>query len=323
MGVLRGHLTAEKERVSTKKVKQRYEIALYYAKQAEQFSKAARFTELPTKSTLLYYSMMNLVKSYLQYRNVDVGSHHGIMQLHDDRGSKRIRLKAPNYAVSTFEMFSNEMNGYFHSGKEFTFEELTSKILEVHKLDNLWSSKSRQLNYLPINLRYVEYKGKKNKLYNLHVNIEEKHLGAYDVGKFLANGRERVFSKLDDSILNYRLRKSRKINYANLENNLNSLSKNELYPLQFLDLLDNDGYVHYCYLGDPTFHHLCYPYLFMFYVGYHARYFPMLSDEMMKGEKYAIISEAVKQCPPQFVYQLLSRFLGRRCVVPKGSGIQY
>lgn len=318
-GVLRGHLSEKKDRVSTTKLKKRFDIALHFARQAEQFSVAARFTDLPTKGTLLYYSMMNLVKSYLTYQAIDCGNHHGITQV--SGGSKKIRLNSIKGRISTFENFSLALNGHFNAGDQFSFDDLTTKILEVHKLDNLWGSNSRYLKYVPIKMNFIEFYRGSNQLFNLHIEIQEKHKGSYDLTHFLKNGREDVFQSIDGSLLRYRLKRSRKLQISSLERKINGLFKNELYPLNFVDLLDHDKYVHYCFLGRPTYHHLCYPYLFMFYVGYYARYFPVESDKMMKGKKHAIISEVVKQCPPQFVYQLLSRILEKKCVIPKGSSV--
>ncbi len=310
-GILRGHLSSEIEQ-SSNGAKARYKMSLNYALQAEQFGKAARVVELPTKATLAYYSMSNLAKSYLLYIGKDSGSHHGLTY---NRNSDSVEIMNLKGNKSTFRNLSIALNSFSVAPKTLSLSDLTSRIIEIHKLHTLWNSPKEKLKFLPIDIRFLEIGSN----FTVKINIQEKDRANYDIQNFLQNGREDHFKKISD--LEFRLHRARKNIKEKLETKVNDLLKKELRKCNFIDLLDTEDYVHYCYLGDTTFHHLCYPYLLMFYIGYLARYNPKRSEELMNGQEYALINEVVNLCFPQFTYQILSRFLERKCVVPKGANI--
>ena len=73
--------------------RRRFERAIYYAQLAEGFYKASHMTELPTKGTLTYYGMLNLVKCFISVRGVELeqqmaedGPHQASFQASRSRG---------------------------------------------------------------------------------------------------------------------------------------------------------------------------------------------------------------------------------------------
>ena len=72
----------ERENSSYSQRKKCFKRARYFAQSAESFYRAAEAVDLPTKGTLAYYGMLNLVKCFISSREIPLETqweHHGLI----------------------------------------------------------------------------------------------------------------------------------------------------------------------------------------------------------------------------------------------------
>ncbi|WP_168405605.1 YaaC family protein [Acinetobacter indicus] len=295
------------------------ERALYFSSLAESFYKAANSVLLPTRATLLYYGMLNLVKCFLSYKKIEletVHEHHG---LNLPLGTKGIIQVKPNIqnAVNIFSTFSELLGKRIAQSIDIKFNDAVQNIPEIHSLcHGLGLLPKRKL--LPIQIEILtnpEY----NKLFT-EVIIDNEQKTKVDTTKFLKNKRRTYFRDgyPRDGKIVYRS-KSRK---SFTQENINTIYQNilkEYYEFDIEPILTNTGYRYYIDLKSPHLPHLSYTLLCMFYLGTVARYRPSEANELLQGTLRPIVSEFVNLSPNQFLYQLCSILLEKECVMPFSS----
>ncbi len=295
------------------------ERALYFSSLAESFYKAANSISLPTRATLIYYGMLNLVKCFLSYKKIEletVHEHHGLNLPLGTKGEIQAKPKT-NEGVNIFATFSELLGKKISHTLNISFRQAVINIPEIHSLcHSLELINKRKL--LPIKIEILTNPDH-NKLYT-EVIIENEQKTKVDITKFLKNKRLTYFKDgfPRDGKIVYRS-KSRK---SYTKENINAIYQNilkEYCNFDIAPILTNSGYRYYIDLKSSELPHLSYTLLCMFYLGTVARYRPNEANELLHGVLRPIVSEFVNISPNQFLYQLCSILLEKECVMPFSS----
>jgi len=295
------------------------ERALYFSSLAESFYKAANSILLPTRATLLYYGMLNLVKCFLSYKKIEletVHEHHGLNLPLGTKGIVQVKPNIQN-AVNIFSTFSELLGKKINQTIDVKFDDAVQNIPEIHSLcHGLGLVPKRKL--LPVQIEILTNTDH-NKLFT-EVIIDNEQKTKVDTTKFLKNKRRLYFREgyPREGKIVYRS-KSRK---SFTQENINIIYQNILKEYCEFDIepiLTNAGYRFYVDLKSTNLPHLSYTLLCMFYLGTVARYRPNEANQLLKGTLRPIVSEFVNLSPNQFLYQLCSILLEKECVMPFSS----
>ncbi|WP_372881429.1 YaaC family protein [Psychromonas sp.] len=293
-----------------------YTRARHFASLAEDFYKAAKAVEMPTKGTLYYYGMMNLVKALLSVNKVkleDIVEHHGVTNTHGKKHSLTISGKIKG-CTNVFLEFSKILGTPVTGKHELALRHVLTYIPELSGISkNLGFLKKTK--YLPINVRFCV-----NEAATYLVTEVEYQKGlenTIDTTKFLKGSRKEYFldSYNKDGKVIHRSIKRKRVNTDNWPTVYKNVLK-EYSTLGLASILTRNGYRYYCCIQDGNYHHLCNSYLLMFYLGHSARYRPSEIEEIMQGELRPMATEAVAILPRQFKYQIISMITGKLCVIP-------
>lgn len=308
--------------------KTRLERSLLYVKLAEDFFKAAEIVDLPTKGTLYYYGMMNLVKSYLGTQGVDLEDsieHHGLSA--SPPLKKQLKVLKITNALSIFGEFTKKLGITVNAEQILDLKEIFRNVPELH---NIYAGiyHSQKPKFLPIQIDYCV--SEDNKFLVTELRYRKEYQRQYPCHKFSKDHRKEYFIRLreenytgslDQEWVTYRS-KSRKKLVTGSKSNWDTLYSNiqrEYSRFNLCSILTRQGYYYYCDLEPGDFQHLCYSYMAMYYIGTAARYKPLEFHELLDGDMRPLITEAIAICPRQFLYQLASLITKRVCVVPYAS----
>lgn len=296
--------------------KKRFSRANYYARLAEDFYKAAEGVQLPTKGTLLYYGMLNLVKCFLSTTGTTLEishEHHGLAL---PLGSKyKVQIQPPlRNGINIFAEFAKALGTPVKARHEIELKDVFSNIPELHGLCAELNF-IRRKKYLPIKIEFLV-----NSTYEwlfTEVVYDKKHEQPLLTSRFLKGEKERYFKKgyPRDGKIVYRSRRRKRVNKENwpiiYKNIINEYSK-----FNICSILTRSGYSYYCDLSPGHYHHLCNSLLAMFYIGTAARYRPSEVNEAMGGEWRPLVTETSSVTPKQFLYQIVSLTTKKLCVIP-------
>ena len=293
-----------------------YTRARYYSSLAEDFYRAAESVNMPTKGTLYYYGMMNLVKALLSVNKVkleDIVEHHGITNTHGKKHSLSVSGKL-SQCTNIFLEFAKIMGTPVKGKHEISLRHIFLNIPELNGISrNLGFIKKPK--YLPINIKFCV---NLDTTYLLtEVSYSKGNENIINTERFLKGKRKSYFQEAyeDEGHVVHRSQKRKKIT----DNNWPVIYKNILKDYSKLgisSILTRNGYKYYCSVDEGKYHHLCNSYLLMFYLGHSARYKPSEIEEIMSGELRPMATEAVAVLPKQFKYQLISLITGKLCVIP-------
>lgn len=295
------------------------ERSLYFSSLAESFYKAANSILLPTRATLLYYGMLNLVKCFLSYNKIEletVHEHHGLNLPLGTDSTIQVKPKS-NEGVNIFATFSEILGKKITHPFNINFRQAVTNIPEIHSLcHGLGLLPKRKL--LPIQIEILT-NPEHNKLFT-EILIDNEQKTKVDINRFLKNERLNYFKEglPREGKIVYRS-KSRK---PYTRENMNTIYQNilkEYCKFDIAPILTNTGYRYYVDLKTAELPHLSYTLLCMFYLGTVARYRPSEANELLQGTLRPIVSEFVNLSPNQFLYQLCSILLEKECVMPFSS----
>lgn len=295
------------------------ERALYFSSLAESFYKAANSVLLPTRATLLYYGMLNLVKCFLSYQKIEletVHEHHGLNLPLGTSGQVQAKPKSTE-GVNIFATFSELMGKKISHPLTINFRQAVTNIPEIHSLcHSLELINKRKL--LPISVEILT-NSDHNKFFT-EVIIDNEQKTKVDMNKFLKNEREKYFINglPREGKIVYRSKRRKSFT----KDNVNTIYQNILKDyckFDIVPILTNTGYRYYVDLKNPELPHLAYTLLCMFYLGSVARYRPNEANELLEGTLRPVVSEFVNLSPNQFLYQLCSILLEKECVMPFSS----
>ena len=296
--------------------RKRYKRANYYAKLSEDFYRASKNTDMPTKATLLYYGMMNLVKCYLSTKGVELETtieHHGLSLSQDKKYNVAVAGKYKN-AVNIYEEFCKLLGTPVKGKHDLNLRHVFTHIPELHGICfNLGFIKKPK--FIPVEINF--FVNESNTYLFTEIAYNKSNEQASDTDKFLSGKRKDYFKEVYtcDGWINFRSQKRKKLT----KDNWNTIYKNVLKEYREFDLaslLTRNGYRYYCNLRSGTYHHLANAYVMMFYLGTAARYRPTEIEDVMLGELRPLATEAAALCPNQFLYQLVSLITDKLCVIP-------
>ena len=303
--------------------RQRFEIASYYADLAMGFYEAANRSQLPTKATLVYYGMLNLAKAYISISRKSLGSqmeHHGLTSGHVPKVITVLSPAKPSSShINIFQEFSKSLNTPVTTKNDITLAEICSQIPEIHEMAftlNLLPAGKR--NFLPVKIDF-RVNDKKNCLFT-EIRYEKKSETRIKNLQFLKGHRAAYFKEIPgpDECLVFRSKTRRKVDNRNWKRVYRNILK-DYKRLDIWSLLTHKGYIYYCNLSSPPYHQFAYVMMLMFYLGTIARYKPEETKKVLASEMSPLLTEAVKICPLQFLYQLTSRITDNVCVKPHAA----
>jgi hypothetical protein len=297
--------------------KERFDRALYFAQQAEEFYEAAQSTGLPAQGTLAYYGMLNLVKCFISIRGTvleETYEHHGL-QL--PLGSPQtIKVAGPGESgLGIFQEFARHLDTPVTGAATISLKAACSHLPEVHEiayaLDQLALGKRK---FLPVDIRFC-VNDKKTHVFT-QIEYEKKNEMRVNIRQFNKGARKEYFKKIADRpMIVYRSIKRKAVSDKSWPRIFRNICK-EYEPFHIASLLSRSGYKFYCDLRPGDYHHLCYSLLVVYYVGTISRYRPTETRELLSGPFRPIVTEAVSICPRQFLYQLISLTTNKVCVIP-------
>lgn len=297
--------------------KKNYQRAIFYAQLAKEFYKGADAVELPSKTTLLYYGMLNLVKSLLSTRGVELETtmeHHGLNLPLGQRPKVRV-ASANTDALSIFACFSELMGTPITATSDIDLKQVFKNIPELHGVytNNYPNEKQK---FIPVTINF-----KTNRQHNIlftTMEYEKKIEGLVKIRKLHSGARKAYFKEpynYKDKVILRSKQTKRPQNFNKLEITYTNILK-EYDSLDIASMLTNKGYFYYCDLEPGEYHHLCYTLMAMFYLGTASRYRPTLIQEQMNGNMLPLITECSALCPKQFLYNLVSIITKKLCVKP-------
>ena len=176
--------------------------------------------------------------------------------------------------------------------------------------------------FLPLNIEIL-FNLKEDKVFS-EISYDRKQNQRVHLSGLLSGERKKYFAdaqEQEDCVV-HRSRRRRTFTWKTLPAIYRNLC-GDYEAFDICGLLTHDGYRYYCDLGTPSFHHLCYAFMLMFYVGTVTRYRPSEAEALLQGDLLPLISEAIASCPDQFLYQLTSLITASVCVVPHSSLSSY
>ena len=300
---------------------QRHRRARYYARLAEGFYTAAKRIELPTSATLAYYGMLNLAKSWVSLKGVELETQHEHHGATLPLGSE--------YVVSVQSYSANDVN-IFHSfveclcdsrptKKQHDLDTVASHVPEIHEIAfSTGHLPGQKRKFLPVDVQ-IRVNATKTRVFT-EVRYAKKHEARVRAAKFHSGARASYFKQLADegdcrvfrSVGRKTLRTGNGGNWPTLYRNI----QNEYAELNLAGILTRAGYRYYCDLEPGDYPHLAYGLLLAFYLGSVARYRPAEAEALLQSDRRPIVSEFMSLGPDQFLYQLVGLITERVCVVP-------
>lgn len=307
------------------KQKDRLVKAKYFAELSEEFHNSSNQARMPTKGTLIYYSFINLVKSYLLVNGFDLESqieHHGISLPSD----KKLNLKLSNVSekgISIFHAFAKTIGVEINNGEglELKLDDILRELIEVHEIGyalELFPDTKRK--HLPVEITIRTNASRKKIFYTLSYEKKfdkimktERLLKGIFKDKLvpiecISDPGRKYFKSILNFSYTYNSMQSHGIAYKRICKDIESIKINPM--------LTRAGYRNYLNLESSRLHRLSATLAFAFYIGTIARYRPTLNNEILKGKYQALIQEAVNSCPNQFFYLMVSHITNQICAIP-------
>ncbi|MCJ7647460.1 MAG: YaaC family protein [Candidatus Lokiarchaeota archaeon] len=302
--------------------------AKYFTNLSEDFFLSSKQSRMPSKGTLIYYSLLNLVKVFLIIKGYDLESKtesHGLTLPANSETKLKLKSDSDNRSISIFHEFGKCLGKPISNGDgiNFEFESLLRDLPEIHEIGyalNIFPNSKRK--FLPIEL-VIRTNDPKNKLYYT-ISFEKKNEKLMSTDKLnRSNFKEKLNQvEIEDTRLNC-YQSVFKINYTkNSDKSWEMAYKKivkDISELNITTLLTRNGYRNYLNLEPTRFHRLSSTLAFAYYIGTVARYRPTLNEKVLKGQYQALISEAIISCPNQFFYQLVSYITNQVCAVPQAK----
>lgn len=299
--------------------KKRLIKAKYFSEQAESFQIASEKTRLPTKATLTYYSLLNLTKSFLSVRGLELEKKeesHGI-SIGNNVDELTVYGTMQN-CTNIFYEFAKQLGCPIVGKHTVKVTDIISDIPEIHEIAYTLEL-INQRKYLPIEIQFLTNEDK-TKLFT-ELSFRKENDSRLQIDKFYKNDRKKYFKLRDteengDSI--YRSTKRKNYTHDNFPRIYKNICK-EYKKLDIELLLTRDGYKYYVNLKPNKYHQLSNLLMMTYYIGTLARYRPTKTQEILTGEMYPLITEIIDTCPRQFLYKIVSLTTESVCAVPKAK----
>lgn len=295
--------------------------ARYYAELAQGFYDAAGSATLPTKGTLIYYGMLNLMKCFLATQRVPLEEkleHHGLTLPFGHETQVQVTERAQD-GINIFHEFAEALGTPVAGKATYDIRRICSHIPEIHEVTfALGHTTEKKRLFLPVQIDF-EVNKKKDRLF-AEIRYEKKNEARVQISRFYKGARKDYFNDLGESDGWHTFRSStrRPISKPQWPRAYKTFCS-ELSAFDLASILTHEGYRYYVDLGRREYDHLAWSLMLMYYIGTIARYRPVAAETIMDGELRPLISEAVAVCPRQFLYHLVSFITQRSCSVPHAS----
>ena len=303
--------------------KQCYARSLYYARLAKGFYTSSESVELPTKATLVYYGFLNLMKSYISAKGVELGKqreHHGLSLEKSFSITIHSPPKVKSKTIFIFHETSKHLETSITTKEVMTLKEVIAHIPEIHELAyTLGLLPDNKRRFVPVNIDFL-VNDQKNKVFtelsydkksetrikNLLNRFYKGHINAY-----FKPGE----SKDNNVVFRCKSNRRKSVSSSNWSRIYGNIQR-EYRKFNIWSILSRNGYKYYCNLSEPKYHQLCYVIILMYYLGTVVRYKPQEMQTLLEGEMSPLVGEAITVCPKQFLYQMLGLITNQICVVP-------
>jgi len=294
--------------------------ANYYANLAEDFYKASEHASLPTKATLCYYGMLNLVKAFISVEGVELETsheHHGMVLTHGKEYQVTVQKKVkPSIGKNIFYEFTEKLGMPVKLAEEINIIEACLNIPELHSICRKLGYGGQKQRFLPVDISINVTSDHKWLFSVLSYRKEDEMRTRID--RLLKGTRKNYFLEGVDGEngkVNLRSRKRKNVDTGDWNRCYQNILR-EYQSHNISSMLSSGGYRYYINLNSPNYHHLAYSIIAMFYAGTVARYRPSEVKKIMEGHDRAIYTEAVALLPKQFLYQMTSLITKDVCVIP-------
>jgi len=300
--------------------KEKQEEALFYWDQAEQFSIASRGLPLQSSPLLHYYSFMNATKALLTSKSVTFKSRHGVSS-HDMRGpSSVIDIKNEGVRIQNHGIVPAlaEYLGETETSRNHSLEELMFNLPYIHRTYCLTYPSQTDMFVPLIDAHYVVDKanGKAFLVAYLSENFSNRRV---------VNRLTSSFDIHDDTGDLIQIRSKAEVAFSRPStptkaelgrlSSLQHLVRSELFYINGTQTL---WYARSSVAGptklgrfSPTMT-LC----AMHRLSELCRYKPLELSKFLSGKKNWLLSEFIRQSPPQFVDEIASEITGHEFLVP-------
>jgi len=298
--------------------RKRLERAKYFAQLAKSFCEAATALTLPSKGTLLYYGMLNLVKCFISVNGVDLEQGpeiHGCM-VGEEEGHQIVIAGKPKKATSIFHEFARVLGTPPQGKAPLGLDQVLAQIPEIHEMAyTLRLLPNKERAFLPVTIDFL-VNARHDKLFT-EMRYQKKQEARFPNIQFLSGSRKTYFKQMPeaDGWVVFRSKRKKALTKTNWETVYANIRR-EYIRFNLFSILTPEGYKYYCNLSEPTYHQLCYTLMFFFFIGTVTRYRPSQTEKLLVGELAPLLTEAATICPQQMLYQLVSMTTGRICVKP-------
>ena len=300
--------------------KEKQDQALFYWDQAEQFSIASRGLPLQSSPLLHYYSFMNAVKALLTSKSIVFKQRHGVTS-HDMRGPSNlidIKNEGVNIQIHGIVPALAEYLGEAEDLRKHSLEELMFNLPYIHRTYCLTYPRQTDM-FVP--LRDAHYvvdtaNGTAFLVAKLSENFSNRHV---------VNRLTSAFEIFDDTGEGLQIRSKAEVPFSRPNapskaelgrlSSLHSLIRPELFYINGTQTL---WYVRSAVAGptrikrfSPTMT-LC----AMHRLSELCRYKPLELSKFLSGKKNWLLSEFIRQSPPQFLDEIASEITGLEFLAP-------
>jgi hypothetical protein len=299
--------------------------ALAYLQQARDFYEASKLASVSAaKPLLIYYSLMNVVKTFGLVRDIvsDYGNHHhGLVSdfTAGAAGPAGVHIKThPTSAtkVNLFDLLLKETGGgSFSLQPVYELERVLSQILLGHRLwcdasgsterfieidaIDFRESKKRKEVWLRFDLARTEY---------IRLGYTQKQIVSR--ANLTAQWRTVVGENQSDRILRFELLTPTAYNHRSSDV-INSVVDDARFTFWRSITISPPFRKYYIHVADPADHvlpQICSVYMVFFYLGSITRYRPQFFDNLIAGDFGAFVQEFIENQPNQWLYMLASEF---------------
>ncbi|MEL7832789.1 YaaC family protein [Fodinibius sp. N2] len=303
--------------------------AEYYFEQSVDFQKAYNnSTSIASKPLLLYYCMMNLVKTLLLKRgfkpSVDEAK-HGLQESNSDLSFENHKLVYYRSSGTTSNLFDDFYqfltNDRLKNRAIIKLSDIVYQILNGHRImcsstrsaEKFISLKDITLLNNDDNELWMNFKVEKHDLRRLRVSVKD-FLKRTDL--------KDNFSHVSSDGIYYEFELDTPITHGGWPSDYLEQLSNKLIPPTWVVLSSSKPYrKYYAYMANKSDNELVLPqlasiYAFSFYLSSITRYRPSQFKKIMKSNYSTFVSEFINNQLVQFVYLVASEFAKRDVVKP-------
>lgn len=302
----------------------RKEQALYYLELAREHNEAAQ-DAARARPLLLYYSYLNLVKTYLVTTGTNFKSikneYHGLAQKNDGRAAKVHALGTPP-TLSVFPSFVNAIDGAVPAATTLLhLKRLLPANIEIHALA-VSSGIVPKWNFVQVEPRIAA--GPSGAWLEVLYEKRERNRITDLFGRFYASPRKQALFFVGNEKAEGDAESRLKTIFQSRTVHPYATSIREVYPamvaeakaLGLRSILTRQGYRYYVQLDRWKYGQLPTAFATMFVLGSMVRYHPKTAEEVFEGPLAGAVSEFLSLNPQQFIYHLSNAIIGRECVLP-------